>query len=68
MLPEIPCDYTNWTDNLGPHASRRDHRDKYQQCVQNALDDYNNQGLINKKLGKRLLSSALQAFDEQTNR
>jgi enediyne biosynthesis protein E4 len=67
VVPEIPCDYANWTDNLGPHASRRDHRDQYQQCVQNALTDYNNQGLINKKVSARLLSSALRAFDDQTN-
>jgi hypothetical protein len=67
VVPEIPCDYTNWTDNLGPHATRRDHRNLYQQCVQTALDDYNNQGLINRKQSARLLSSALRAFDDQTN-
>ncbi len=66
-VPEIPCDFTDWTDNLGPHASRHDHRDQYQQCVQTALTDYNNKGLINKKLEGRLLASALRAFDEQTN-
>jgi hypothetical protein len=68
VVPEIPCDFANWTDNLGPRASRRDHRDKYQECVQTALDDYTDRGQINKKYAKRLLSSALRAFDDTTNR
>lgn len=67
VVPEIPCDYVNWQDNLGPHASRRDHRDKYQACVDTALQDLVNRSVINKKYSQRLEASALRAFDEETN-
>jgi len=67
VVPEIPCDYVNWQDNLGPHASRRDHRDKYQACVDTALQDLVNKGVVNKKYSQRLETSALRAFDDETN-
>jgi hypothetical protein len=67
VVPEIPCDFANWKDDLGPHASRRDHRDKYRACVDTALQDLVNKGVVNKSYSQRLQASALRAFDDETN-
>jgi hypothetical protein len=67
VVPEIPCDYANWTDNLGPRASRKAHRELYRQCVDKSLQSLTTKSVINKKYSKRLLTSALRAFDSETN-
>jgi hypothetical protein len=63
-LPEIPCDFVNFKDNLGPHASGAKRRNVYRQCVEDSLNDLKQAGLINKSYLNRLEFSALRAYDE----
>ena len=63
-VPEIPCDFVNFQDNLGPHATRGERRQVYRQCVESSLTDLSHAGLIDKPYLNRLLSSALRAYDE----
>jgi hypothetical protein len=66
-LPEIPCDFQSFNDGLGPRASRKARRAIYQQCVDDALQDLSDQGLIARKFQQRLQASALRAYDDTTN-
>jgi hypothetical protein len=65
-LPEIPCDFKNFNDGLGPRATRRARRAIYQQCVDDALQDLSGQGRITRKYQARLEASALRAYDDAT--
>lgn len=63
-VPEIPCDFANFEDNLGPRASGKARRQIYRQCVEGSLTDLSRSGAINRQQQSRLLSSALRAYDE----
>lgn len=62
-VPEIPCDYANFQDNLPPRASRKAHRNAFRQCVETSLQDLSRAGLVNRSGADRLLFSSLRAWD-----
>ena len=63
-VPEIPCDYQNFQDNLPPRASRKARRAAYRQCVESSLQDLSRGGVVNRSSADRLLFSSLRAWDE----
>jgi hypothetical protein len=63
-LPEIPCDFSNFPDGLGPRASGAARRALYRQCVDSSLATLNQTGVINRKYMTRLETSALRAYDD----
>jgi len=63
-VPEIPCDFANFQDNLGSHATRGERRAVYRQCVEDSLTALSHAGVVDKTYRNRLLTSALRAYDE----